>query len=90
MQSEILVFMKSLHCTQCGKTPSHSCFIRPKESGGPDLYFNLFPLCTKHMHEHLQLGTKVLAAKYRNVQRLLEHKGWYFDGNWCHRDLKES
>lgn len=90
MQSEILVFMKAMPCAQCGKTPSHSCFVRPQESGGPNLYFNLFPLCVKHASEHERIGTKKMTEKYRNIFNYISHKGWVIEKTITHRDLKES
>jgi NMD protein affecting ribosome stability and mRNA decay len=87
MQSELLVFMKSEFCCECGKTPSNACFIR---ENGPSLYFNLMPLCVKHMHEHQKIGTSAMVKKYRNINRYLIHKGWVIEKTVFHKDLKES
>jgi hypothetical protein len=86
----IMVHMKALPCCECGKSPSHTGFIKPVECFGPKVYFNLMPLCTKHCIEHEKIGTMELVKKYRNVRWYIEKKGWEIGDKLWHRDLKES
>jgi len=88
INESVLILIMGSHCVECGKKPCNASPIIPFDQNGPHQYFNLIPLCVKHCHEHVRLGTIAMADKYSNIKLMIENKGWTFGNKLTHRDIK--
>jgi 5-methylcytosine-specific restriction endonuclease McrA len=89
MNEKILDMIRQTHCAECGRLPCHGAHIRSLSDRGTNNFFNLIPLCVKHVHEHDRIGTIAMMEKYRNVKLYVEKKGWKLvNKKLTHRDLK--
>lgn len=78
------VFQK---CAECQKYPSSACHIKPFVQGGEPKFYNYIPLCVKHTHEFLRLGSIAMMAKYVNVCSYILAKGWVQDKTLSHPNM---
>ena len=86
--SDVMTMFMQMPCAQCGIKPCNANYIKPLECGGSPEYFNYIPLCVKHCHEHMRIGTIAMSDKYTNVKKYISDKGWEFGKKLHHRDLK--
>jgi len=79
VDKELLKTYHNMKCLLCNHkaTPSH---IKTKGSGGPDLTFNLTPLCIAHHTEWGQIGWQLFCAKYPVYLRCIKAMGWEKNG----------
>lgn len=65
----------------CCSNLSDPCHIVSRGAGGPDLPFNLMPLCRRHHTQQHKQGWKAMALQYPKVYLFLKKNGWTFDQN---------
>lgn len=74
---EAMDLVKGSPCLICQR-PSDPCHIKTRGSGGPDIHWNMMPLCRQHHGEQGQSTVKFL-EKYAAVRFYLKKKGWRLD-----------
>lgn len=65
-----------MRCAACDRTPCDPAHIRSIGAGGPDLEWNLMPLCRRHHSLQHSVGWGGLVIKFPSVWLALESKGW--------------
>lgn len=79
----------AMACLACGVRGSDPCHIRTVARGGPDLPWNVIPLCRKHHVEQHKFGFDHMRRKYPQVNFKLTETGWVkLNGRLWHPGLE--
>lgn len=68
-------------CLACGAHPSDPCHVRSRGAGGPDVEWNVMPLCRTHHTEQHKKGWEAMASRYPKIYVFFKTHGWTFDLN---------
>lgn len=63
-------------CVICGIRGVDVHHLRSRKSGGPDLAWNLIPICRQHHSEIHNIGKVGMANKYDKFKEWLIKNGW--------------
>ena len=68
-------------CCICGRGNCDPSHVKTRASGGPDVEWNIFPMCRFHHTEWGQIGWKKFLMRYPIFKFKLRLKGWDTEGD---------
>lgn len=73
--------LEILNCVACGRQPADKHHIRSRKSGGPDVEWNLIPLCREH---HVMIHVK---GNTYTCNMNTKIRDWFIKNGWVKENV---